>query len=174
MTDDHKKPVTQPSMPAQPATVQLPKVDIASLLTSLSADMKQVISTGEKMSNDVDMLISDGRKTNLRLTRVEERIDEFDARLTRTSGRVKEPSTHDLKTEARLASEIESREALAKKVDIIESKTDTQTAMLTTISGAVTGVKGFIEKNPKFFATIIGIAGWVFSQIYSFIQARGH
>lgn len=170
---------TQPAMQAAPRpderpTAALPKVDIAAMLTSLAADMKQVIGTGEKMSNDVDMLISDGRKTNLRLTRVEERIDEFDARLTRNSGRARAPSEHDLANEKRLADEIAAREALAAEVALVKKETVAQTAMLATISSAVEGVTGFVKQNPGTVASIVGALGTIFGWVTSYLQHRGH
>lgn len=119
--------------PDSKVTVQLPKVDIASMITTLSADVKHMLS-------DVDVLLEDGRKTNMRLTRVEERIDDFDGRLMRNSSRVKEPSQHDLQVASQLAQEISAREALAKEMS--EAK-----AELAKNSAIASETKVMLAKN---------------------------
>lgn len=156
---------TKESMPAQPKTVELPKVDVASMLTTLAADMKQVLNATDKMSGDVDMLISDGRKTNQRLTRVEERLDDFDGRLMRTSARVKEPSQHDLEAQRALADEIAARETLAKQVEALTASQAEQTKMISEVKSAVVGV----VMHPK----VIFVGKVIFGLAVAYSAAHG-
>lgn len=182
MNDDPKKPGGPPERP----TTQLPKVDIPSMLTSLAADMKQVLNATDKMSSDVDMLISDGRKTNQRLTRVEERLDDFDGRLMRNSSRVKEPSQHDLAAAAELANERTAREALATEVAFVKTEVSSvktevsevkevnqqQSAKLASIENSVEDVKGAVIgviRDPK----VKAFAKFVFTLAMGYAAARG-
>lgn len=118
---------TKESMPEQPKTVELPAMTDRALLE----DLRAVVKAG--FSNVNSTLIDFGE----RLVRVEIRQKDLEeARIldnVRNSQRVKEPSAHDLETAKALAQEVVAREALAKKVDVIDTKTDDQTKTLAEI-----------------------------------------
>lgn len=195
MSDEPKKPTTQPSMPAQPPTRALPAMSDRAMLEDLYRLNKQqtetLISLSANVANlnhNVDLLGGQQDTIVVRLGNVEKRVLDMEDRVTRNSTRSREPSAHDLSNDQRIAEEISARTALAEKVDkhtmqldsivtevaAVRSETVAQTATLSVIAGAVTGVKSFIDENPKFVATVVGIVCWVGSQIYSYIQARGH
>lgn len=168
----------------QPKTVELPRVDIAGMLHSLSADVKSVLVTADKTAQDVDMLLADRKQTNIRLTRIEERVDDFDARLTRNSTGVHRVSQSDSQQNDKLAATalrqaelelvIKETKALAQSgVDravAIEKKTDAQSLVLTkqtellnTLVGGAS--KFFAHPTVKVIATMLGavIIGWLAS-----------
>lgn len=153
MSDD------RPPIPPEKPTVSLPKVDIPGMLTALSADMKQVLVSTDKMSGDVDMLISDGRKTNQRLTRVEERLDDFDGRLTRYSGGARQLSGTDLKHEANFGAVFTRLDAQDKEIGSVKTNVGEVRAGVVTLQAAVAENTLFTKQAiAGFFKTPLGLS----------------
>jgi predicted nucleic acid-binding Zn-ribbon protein len=128
-------------MPEQPKTKEIPAAkpeDI--LLAELRSGFRTVNARLDVQDATLDNVVREGQRTNVRLTRIEERVDEVETRMGRTSSRVKEVSQADLAHDAQLAQERAAREALAQKVDALDAKQDTQLAILTRLDG--------IAKNP--------------------------
>ncbi len=100
----------------------------------------------------------------MRIGRLEPRLDELEAWRKKTSLRVgaidANTSSADLSHESKLAAEITARAALEKKVDAIDTKQNTQIALLTRIES--------LTSNPvvrQIFTMIgAGIVAWLASK----------
>lgn len=144
--------------PVEHPTKELPRVDIPSMLTSLAADMKQVLSATDKMSGDVDMLISDGRKTNQRLTRVEERLDDFDGRLARHSGGTRQLSDTDMKHEKNFSEVFTRLDTQDKAIgDVKTAVVTVQAAVAENTFFTKKAITGFAKEHPQLVQAAIGL-----------------
>lgn len=117
-------------LPAVPDwAIELTK-SVKSGLTKIEADLTGLRADVSLVSNDVANLRD-------RVILVEGRQNKVDERLDTGSIRAKAISKLDEEQSAALAAEKLAREALAAKVDTIETKTDAQTQVLHRIDGVL-------------------------------------
>lgn len=177
MTDTPKAPG-----PPEKPTVELPKVDIAAMLVSLRADMKQVLSSTEEMGQNVTMLIGQGKTFTKWRGEVDIWREEVDEKLRTGSLRAKQPSQHDLETASNLAAEIAARQALAMKVDDVSSKlamnsADTQAVKKSTDAikkALVDDVQGFFKAHPQITASIVTLITTAITAATLYLAHGGH
>jgi len=187
---------TKPSMPAQPKTIELPAMTDRALLEDMSRTVKEGFvrqdaradSQDERLDNierQVDIAVQDGKDNNKRTTLLEVKIEEMQRRADTSSLRVKQPSQHDLEAQAALAQERAAREALAQKVDGVESKvvavatkvdtlttkTDVQTELLTDLKKLGTGL---LKEHPTIASSLIGLFVAAIGAATAWFAARGH
>lgn len=124
MSDDEKAGRTTTNMDATQTQALLLK----KLQETMEAGFMGVRADIALVSNDVANLRD-------RVILVEGRQNKIDERLDGNSVRARASSQVDLDQSAALAAEKEAREALAKKVEELEGKTDAQTVILQRIDG---------------------------------------
>lgn len=163
---------TKESMPAQPPTRELPAMTDRALLEDLARTVKAGFAK-------VDDSIFD---LGERVVRVEIRQKDLEERMGRNSQRVREPSQHDLEAKAEIAQERTAREALAKKVDSIETKTDGVAQALAKNNDAtdaikkkiVDGVESFWKRHPKLETALVGLILAAVGVAYTALTHGGH
>lgn len=156
MTPEDDKPPERPTA----------KLDQTEILKGLVKNLTDSMATGfAKMEAKIDEGFSDFQK---RMTRVEAWKDEVDARMNRSSERVRGQSEVDLAHEAKIAAEIQAREALARdlaatKADVAEVKAETkaQTAILGDLKTAALGLAKHPLTQLIVVALSILLTGWI-------------
>lgn len=143
MSDDQKPP-----MPPQPVTRTLPAVSVPSnTLDAVLSEVRAARSDMHDLKGTVDLLAEQGVATAKWRSDMEQWRSDVDAAITRNSSRVRGVSDNDMAQEAKLAevivwrqnvtAELATTKADAKEAkDIatrVESKTDAQTKILTTL-----------------------------------------
>lgn len=164
MNDDD----TQPSeMPPQPKTREIPAPRPEEiLLAEVRSGFRSVNQRLDTQDATMEKLVTEGIESNVRLTRIEVRVEgaelrvaELESRIGRTSSRVKEVSQQDMAQDAQLAQERAAREALAAKVDAIAKTNETQLAILARLDK--------VASNPTvkliLFAIGVAVTGWLMS-----------
>jgi hypothetical protein len=126
--------------------------------------LDEVLSKLSGMARDMDVLLQDGQRTNIRLTRVEERLDDFDGRLMRNSSRVKDVSENDLTHEAKLADVIVWREKVDAELQETKALIVDNNAMTARIERAATDVLSSPRVKALSWALWLALAGWLASK----------
>jgi chromosome segregation ATPase len=116
-----------PDKPPEHPTTKLDQIEI---LKGLISKQTQAISEGfahqeerfAKVEAAVDMLVEDGKSANMRVTKLELRLEEFDQRATKNSYRVRENSQLDASQDAMIAKLSGQVEAVDKKVAAVDEK----------------------------------------------------
>lgn len=142
------------------------KLDQTEILKGLVKNLTDSMATGfAKMEAKIDEGFSDFQK---RMTRVEAWKDEVDARMNRSSERVRGQSEVDLAHEAKIAAEIQAREALAHKVETIDknlTEVKTETAKQTAILGDLKTAALSFAKHPLTQLIVVALSilltGWI-------------
>lgn len=142
------------------------KLDQTEILKGLVKKLTDSMATGfAKMEAKIDEGFSDFQK---RMTRVEAWKDEVDARMNRSSERVRGQSEVDLAHEAKIAAEIQAREALAHKVETIDknlTEVKTETAKQTAILGDLKTAALSFAKHPLTQLIVVALSilltGWI-------------
>src|SRR5262245_32932738 len=98
--------------PPQPPTVKLPAMTDRALLEDLARTMRGVANEVTELRAEVGEGASQIRSMDRRLSRVEEKVDEFDGRLIRNSSRAQATSSNDLKQDAAISQVIVRLEAV--------------------------------------------------------------
>ncbi len=114
-------------MSDEPKTKELPAADPIAILTKMLGDgLKNIDSRLDSQDGKLDKVVTEGIEANVRLTRIEVRVDgaeqrvgELEGRIGRTSMRIQESSKVDLEQASALAQEKIAREELAVKVDTL-------------------------------------------------------
>lgn len=149
---------TKESMPAQPATKQLPAMTDRALLE----DLARVVKSGfeatnerfDRFENQVDLLVEDGKTTNKRMTTLEVRLDEAEKRAASNSIRAKGASDVDAKHDAAIAK-------LVVKVTGLEDTQQKQLAILTRLDA--------VAANP----TVRRVAYALGTALLAYLAAKG-
>lgn len=128
-----RQPTTKPSMPAA-RPPPLPRRDATD--PPASADVTAALG---RIEGNLATLVANWQQTNLRLTSVEERLDDVDGKLLATNAATRAPSTHDIAAQAQLAQERAAREALAAEVGAVKEMVAENTAATLAIRDAVVG-----------------------------------
>src|SRR5688572_11391702 len=121
--------MNKPPMPEQPKTKELPAVKVPesqldAILTEVRAMRGENSDRFDRLETTVETLVEDGKTSNMRMTRIEVRMDSYEERGTKYSGGIRQLSDTDSKHDAAIGH-------LAAKVDDLAAKTDAQTVMLT-------------------------------------------
>ncbi len=102
------------------------EIAIAKLSAAVEAGFREARVDGALMRNDISNIKD-------RVGTIESWKNDHDARASRTSLKVQQASEHDLAHDAQLSQERTAREALATKVDELDTKQDTQLAILARL-----------------------------------------
>lgn len=170
---------TKDSMPAQPATKQLPAMTDRALLEDLRGIVKEGFTNQNQviaeMNTSVDMLIGQGKTFAKWRGEVDAWREEVDERLKTGSLRAKEPSKHDIEIRAELQAEKDAREALAKKVEGVETSLTTNTdATLAIKKKIVDGVESFWKRHPKIETALVALIIAAAGVAYTALTHGGH
>lgn len=156
MTPEDDKPPERPTA----------KLDQTEILKGLVKNLTDSMATGfARIEAKLDDGISDVTK---RIIKLESWKEDVDTRMNRSSERVRGQSEVDLAHEAKIAAEIQAREALARdlaatKADVAEVKADTkaQTAILDDLKTAAFS----LAKHPLVQLIIVALSilltGWI-------------
>lgn len=108
-------------LPPLPKTTQLPVVPewAVELTKSVRNGFDAVNGRLDASEVSLERVVNEGIRTNVRLSRIEERVDELEGRIGRASARVRDVSSSEQEQSAQLAQERSAREALSAKVDTL-------------------------------------------------------
>lgn len=135
--------------------------DVHDLRQETSSELKEVRADIGLVANDLK-----NTKEELRLTKeaVDARFTKLEDRATSNSMRARQPSEQDLELQAKLAAEIQAREAVGKKVDDLGVQIEENTRLTREIVATI----GKAVKNPivrQVGISILSIiAGWLASK----------
>jgi len=174
---DEKKTETKPSMPAQPQTTQLPKVVVpeGSLNAILSEVRAMRAETTERLANidtSIEVLHADKQQSNLRLAKIEVRLDTIEDRTTRHSGGLTRVSTNDAGQDAAIAS-------IKATVDKLEANDVAQAAKVDSLvqsqSQQMVWMKGLFDRGVTFWSDpkVVIIRNIVYGAIVLWATQRG-
>lgn len=122
-------------LPAQPKTRELPAADKTEIMF---AELKVLVTTRfneldakvERLEGNLALTSGEVGVVKSELVTIHEWRGSIEERLKNNSQRAKAMTDGDRAQDAQLAQEITARQALAAKVDVLEQKTDAQTAIL--------------------------------------------
>jgi hypothetical protein len=122
--------------PILPSTKQIPKVVplTSDTANTILRKLEEIAASQERTDEKLDAHINDFGIYKL----------QVDQRLRNNSDRYRQSSQADLDAKAELGNERAAREALAKRFDTFEEKTDAQTAILVRLDG----VASKLAQNP--------------------------
>lgn len=150
-------PRVEPEVPTQPRTAQLPAAtpqDI--LLAEMRGFRRDVTESLATQDATLEAVVREGQRANSRLTRIEERVDDFESRIGRTSSRVREDSAMDLSRDAKLASVITWQNGVDSKLAETATKKDLETATSAQTAAILAGFD-VLRKSPivKMIGTLV-------------------
>lgn len=127
MSDDEETKPSQPSLATTPDAAN-------AILAALTAGFARQDARSDRLESVVNTLVEDGKVSNLRMTRIEVRMDGVESRTSTNSMRVKAESSSNLQQDAAIGALIVKVDAVDAKVDAVATENVAQTAMLTTLT----------------------------------------
>jgi hypothetical protein len=189
MSSDEKPP-----MPPQPTTKEIPRVMVPG--NTLEAVLYEVramrTETGDRLDRieaTVDTVVEDGKAANMRMTRLEVRMDSFDDRGSKFSGGIRQLSDTDAKHENQLSSISARVNVVEGKVDAVDAKVDTGFKEVRSelalnsqwtkelVDKLIDTGKSFFKTHPEIAKAIIAFITTVLTVLTTLLAAwatRGH
>lgn len=143
--------------PEQPRTAQLPAAKPEDILVAeLRLGFRTITTRLDTQDATLDAVVREGQRANSRLTRIEERVDDFEGRIGRTSSRVRQDSEMDMSRDAKLAEVIIWQNGVNEKLAATATKTDLATVTESQTAAILAGFDS-LRKSPllKMVGTLI-------------------
>lgn len=110
------------------------------MIAEMRSGFRTIATRLDTQDATLDAVVREGQRANSRLTRIEERVDDFEGRIGRNSQRARQDSEMDLSRDAKLAEVIVWRNSVDERLAATATKTDLETAtdaQTTAIVGAI-------------------------------------